>query len=207
MKYYEYFSIKEKMPSKRQIIRKKAFKKLSTRQALREEVDLECPICYKTYGTECTREVPVGCIHYCCSDCCVKLSKMEKVFCPICRLDWTLWIHSKFNNNAKIRFNFAKCLSEITMIPDDEELFTIKSKKSKEYYFIFLQEGDDEKYALISAEPFYTGIRNIINFMPYYKIMLNYTFNKDLFCFCDANRAFNFYMKVSELSDDTFCSC
>jgi hypothetical protein len=195
------------MPSKSQIIRKKAFKKLARRQAIVEAVESECPICYRTYGSDCEKEIPVGCTHYCCSDCCVKLSKTEKVLCPICRLDWTTWIHSKFNNDAKIRCNFAKCMSEITMIPDDEEMFTMRSKKSKEYYFIFLQEGDDDKYAMISAEPFYTGIRNIINFMPYYKIMLNYTFNKDLFCFCDANRAFTFYMKVIQLSDANVCSC
>ena len=202
------------MRSKRQNIKKRALKRLSRRQALGEaksNIDSECPICYRMYDSECTKEVPVGCTHYCCSDCCLKLSKTEKVFCPICRLDWTSWIHSKFNNDAKIRFNFAKCLNEITMIPEDEEMFTMKSKKGfpyKEFYFVFLQQGcDDDRYALVSADTFYTGIRNIINFMPYYKIMLNYTFDKDLFCFCDASRAFDYYIKVTEIVDDEFCIC
>lgn len=202
------------MRTNRQKIQKRALKRLSRRQALGEaksNIDSECPICYRMYESECTKEVPVGCTHYCCSDCCVKLSKTEKVFCPICRLDWTSWIHSKFNNDAKIRFNFAKCLNEITMIPEDEEMFTMKSKKGfpyKEFYFVFLQQGcDDDRYALVSADTFYTGIRNIINFMPYYRIMLNYTFDKDLFCFCDANRAFDYYIKVTEIVDDEFCIC
>jgi hypothetical protein len=181
------------MSSKYQIILKKAVKELGS-------CDSECPICYRMYGSDCEKEILVRCTHYCCSDCCVKLSKPEKVFCPICRRDWTLWIHSKFNKDATFRFNFAKCLSEITMIPDDEEMFTMKSKKSNEYYFIFLEEGDDDKYAMVSTKLFYT---DIINFMPYYKIMLNYTFDKNLFSFCDASRSFDFYIKMTQFRDLT----
>ena len=47
------------MPSKRQIIRRKALRKAAKRQA----VDLECPICYRLYGSECNKESPVGCTH------------------------------------------------------------------------------------------------------------------------------------------------
>jgi hypothetical protein len=190
------------MRSKRQNIQKRALKKLKRRQALGEaisNIDSECPICYRMYESECTKEIPAGCTHYCCSDCCLKLSKTEKVFCPICRLDWTSWIHSKFNNYAKIRFLFSKCLNEITMIPDNKEMFTMKSKKSNYYYFTFSEEVDDDTYVMISAETYYTGMRDIFNLMPYYKIMLNYIFNKNIYCFCDANKAFAYYTKVTEI--------
>jgi hypothetical protein len=85
------------------------------------------------------------------------------------------------------------------MIPDNKEMFTMKSKKSNYYYFTFSEEVDDDTYVMISAETYYTGMRDIFNLMPYYKIMLNYIFNKNIYCFCDANKAFAYYTKVTEI--------
>lgn len=67
----------------------------------------ECPICYEGYG-----EKPNGdflckdgkanspyaeeCKHYACVKCCIELSKAEHVKCPLCREDWTEWIHAHY---------------------------------------------------------------------------------------------------------------
>jgi hypothetical protein len=72
----------------------------------------ECPICYEGYG-----EKPNGdflckdgkanspyaeeCKHYICVKCCEELSKAEHVKCPLCREDWTEWIHEFHGEEAE----------------------------------------------------------------------------------------------------------
>nr|WPF46791.1 MAG: hypothetical protein [Lake Baikal virophage 12] len=69
--------------------------------------DDECPICYKKYGEQeegyflCrdgkeNSYYADACKHYICVECCHKLIGQETVLCPICREDWTQWIHSRY---------------------------------------------------------------------------------------------------------------
>ena len=70
----------------------------------------ECPICYKQYGEQedgsfltkdgkknscCAEE----CSHYICYECCWRLAKQDIVLCPLCREDWTDWIHSRYDSD------------------------------------------------------------------------------------------------------------
>ena len=68
---------------------------------------MECPICYTNYGeqddgTFLTKDGKDNsdyadvCNHYICYKCCWELSKKEDVKCPLCREDWTDWIHSHY---------------------------------------------------------------------------------------------------------------
>jgi len=70
----------------------------------------ECPICYKYYGEQedgsfltkdgkNNSDYAEVCKHYVCYQCCWKLSKEEHVKCPLCREDWTEWIHSHYTES------------------------------------------------------------------------------------------------------------
>lgn len=72
----------------------------------------ECPICFKTYGYQyddddedeyflCkdgknNSDISENCKHYICVECCEALSEQIEINCPLCREDWTDWIHSRY---------------------------------------------------------------------------------------------------------------
>jgi hypothetical protein len=67
----------------------------------------ECPICYKKYGEQddynflckdgkINSDYADVCKHYICEECCGMLAKQDEIKCPLCREDWTLWIHSHY---------------------------------------------------------------------------------------------------------------
>ena len=69
--------------------------------------DTECPICYTPYGEQedgsflCkdgkeNSGIMTPCKHYICVNCCWILMKLDHVACPLCREDWTHWIHSHY---------------------------------------------------------------------------------------------------------------
>jgi hypothetical protein len=69
--------------------------------------DDECPICYKKYGyqedesflcrdSKDNSDYAEACKHYVCVECCRVLAKQDTVLCPLCREDWTQWIHSHY---------------------------------------------------------------------------------------------------------------
>jgi len=71
----------------------------------------ECPICYRHYGeqddgyTFLTKDGKDNsdyaevCKHYVCHACCWELSKQKYVKCPLCREDWTDWIHTHYTES------------------------------------------------------------------------------------------------------------
>lgn len=73
----------------------------------------ECPICYRTHGEQDDgyflvfngkdnyndfREI---CKHYICTECCAILAQQETVSCPLCREDWTDWIHACYLTDSE----------------------------------------------------------------------------------------------------------
>ena len=71
----------------------------------------ECPICYKSYGNQedgsflakdgkDNSDYAEVCKHYVCYQCCWKLSKQDIVLCPLCREDWTDWIHTHYTEES-----------------------------------------------------------------------------------------------------------
>jgi hypothetical protein len=72
--------------------------------------DDTCPICYNKYGIQedgrfltkdgkDNSDYKEVCNHYICFDCCYSLSKQSSVNCPLCREDWTEWIHSHYTDS------------------------------------------------------------------------------------------------------------
>jgi len=73
----------------------------------------ECPICYNTYGYQPdgwsfltkdgknNSDMADVCKHYVCVICCYQLSKQEIVLCPLCREDWTEWIHTHYDEEEE----------------------------------------------------------------------------------------------------------
>lgn len=81
-------------------------------KAVRIEFGIEedCPICYKYYGNQedgsfLTKDGKDNsgyaevCKHYVCHECCWKLSKQDNIACPLCREDWTDWIHTHYTES------------------------------------------------------------------------------------------------------------
>jgi hypothetical protein len=72
----------------------------------------DCPICYTTYGDQPdgsfltkdgknNSEMADECKHYVCYRCCYQLSKQKIVSCPLCREDWTEWIHTHYEEDEE----------------------------------------------------------------------------------------------------------
>jgi hypothetical protein len=70
----------------------------------------ECPICFTHYGEQAdgsfltkdgkdNSDYAEVCKHYICHRCCWELSKQEHVKCPLCREDWTDWIHTHYTES------------------------------------------------------------------------------------------------------------
>lgn len=74
-----------------------------------------CCICYYNYGLQedgsflckdgiCNSEMykhnPSLCTHYVCERCCLILIQNTIVKCPLCREDWTEWIHSHYYTDS-----------------------------------------------------------------------------------------------------------
>ena len=81
-------------------------------KAVRIELGIEepCPICLTHYGEQDdgsfltkdgkdNSDYAEVCDHYVCHKCCWRLSKQEHVKCPLCREDWTDWIHSRYTES------------------------------------------------------------------------------------------------------------
>jgi hypothetical protein len=75
------------------------------------KLDEECPICYTKYGRQedgsflCMDSINNSalaststCTHYICAHCCWELSRMEQVRCPLCREDWSEWVHQRYTD-------------------------------------------------------------------------------------------------------------
>ena len=80
--------------------------------AMSEQCDT-CPICYNTYGFQedgsflCKDGIDnsgfadeTSCKHYICVQCCIQMCNGDKVRCPLCREDWTDWIHSHYSSDS-----------------------------------------------------------------------------------------------------------
>ena len=77
------------------------------------EEEPNCPICYERYRRgilprdgKCNSDLSTSCKHYICVQCCHKMYVMScraiipgvpiPQKCPICREDWTKWLHSNY---------------------------------------------------------------------------------------------------------------
>ena len=72
----------------------------------------ECPLCYAAYGRQeddtflCrdgidNSDFETDCTHYICTQCAQELAKREEIRCPLCREDWTDWIHSVYYSDEE----------------------------------------------------------------------------------------------------------
>ncbi len=79
-------------------------------QAAHENMEEACPICFTHYGEQedgsfltkdgkNNSDYAEVCKHYVCHQCCWKLSLQDHVKCPLCREDWTDWIHSHYTES------------------------------------------------------------------------------------------------------------
>ena len=71
----------------------------------------ECPICFTRYGKQpddtflCrdgidNSDFKTDCTHYICVICAREMSRQEEIKCPLCREDWTDWMHSHYYTDS-----------------------------------------------------------------------------------------------------------